>query len=226
MPTDSSMSDLAGDPDSWPETFRIPSDATRGYSDRVNQALAALADRTATNRDRALGQPLWLPMFSGMPATAEAPTARFQATMGLAGPPPTFRGGWLQTDVTDTGLILWETKVPKGAYLHGVYAYVIGEPISVASLPATMPRVKLYKQPTDGSSHVLITEAIDPSPDAPSFRAFHTLGAAWGTATDLLDEDLIIVEFRGMAGGGALANGLKLVAIKLLLDTQETIVLP
>ena len=226
MPTDPTMTDYAGNPDNWPETYRLLSDATRGYADRIDQALEALGDRTATDRARALGKPLWLPLFSGVTTSVAYPVNRFTATMGLAGPPPSFRAGWQQTDVTTTGAILWTTKVPVGSYLHGIVAYVKCEPATVLSLPTTMPRVRLHRQPTDGSDNSLIAEVIDSSPTFTAFNAYHPISFIWGTATVLDDDDLVVVEYRGMQGGGAVNGALKLVAIKLVLDTQQTIVVP
>jgi hypothetical protein len=213
MPTDPSMINEAGDPTKFPETLRLPTDATRNFSDRVTASITGLAHRTAFLRRLLLEDTIWLDLPSGRPQSVDFPDVRFAYTGGFSGGGGD-RFGWVQDDISDTGSIYWQIQIPFNAKIVGTTAHVLCEPIALGSLPATMPRILTWRQPTSGappaSDNELLLEQIDPSVDHPTFNDYHTIGGAWPASPTLLSGDVIVMQYKGMAGGGAANNALKL----------------
>jgi hypothetical protein len=220
MSVDPTTVPIAGDPNLWPEESYVPTAATDVTPTANNTPVTALFHRTAWQRERSHRDPMWLQLQAGQASSVAFPV-RFQWTGGYVGPGGA-RFGWVQNDVADTGAIYWTLKIPEGAYVQGVTGYVICEPSVVASLPATMPRIISHLQPTDGSESAVLIEQVDASPDASSFNDWHSIGGAWSEIASPGTDELLIVEYRGMAGGGALNNALKLLAIRVDIGTEPT----
>jgi hypothetical protein len=232
MPTtDPSMTDIAGDPDKFPETFRLISGATRGFADRLTAAYEALANRTAYNRARIANPPL-VPLF-GAQQTNYATVAgsgpgavvpRFSPWPGstVTPAPADFgRGGWIQSDVTDEGGLWWWVQVNSALRVTMVAASINGDdgPGTNPGLPGggDRPRLRLYRQPTDGDDVEPLIDIADGSELL--YEQHHTIpyntSIPFDPPLSFALGEYLVIEFVGHKGPNVANNTLKLYGIEI-----------
>lgn len=226
MTIDPSMTDYAG-LDSFAETFRIPSDLTRGFSDRINAALKALADRTVFNRQRALADPLLVPLFGAQQSKLSAGLVeRFEPWATEPDPQALSynqRAGWLQTDITDGGGLWWFVPISSATEVTMVAASIDGSdgPGSNPGFPAApdRPVMRIYRQPVGGGAAVRLITLADESADQTEYQQHHTLpqdpGIEFSPALQFAAGEYMLIEFVGHKGANVAPGTLKLYGIEI-----------
>jgi hypothetical protein len=232
MPTDPSMTDYAGDPDEFPETFRLITGATRGYADRLTAALEALANRTAYNRARIFDPPL-VPLFGAQqtnyatvagsgPGAVVPRFSPWPVSFTTPAPADFGRGGWVQSDVTDEGGLWWWVPIPNDVRITMVAASIRGDdgPGTNPGFPdaADRPKLRLYRQALDGSDVEPLLALGDETASQVEYEAHHTIPLDPGTPflTPLeLSGEYLVIEFVGHKGANVAPNTLKLYGIEI-----------
>lgn len=235
MPSDPSMTDYAGDPTKWPETFRLISNATRGFADRITAAMEALGDRTAYSRARLLTDPLPVPLNGAQqtdytPVTGPLPR-RFIHWPIRPTIPLFERGGWVQSDTTDGGGLWWWIPIRFGIKITNIVASLRGDdgPGTNPGFPdaADRPLMRIYRQPTGGADAVELLTLADETGDKTEYEAHHTIPLDPGTPfldpLEFAAGEYLIIEFVGHKGANVAANTLKLYGIEI---TTEAIPAP
>jgi hypothetical protein len=224
------MTDYAGDPTKWPETFRLISNATRGFADRITAALEALGDRTAFNRARLLTDPLPVSLFGAQQASL-AGVPRF-TPWPISPPDPTYeRGGWHQTDVLGGGGLWWWIPIRFGVNVTMIAASLRGDDGTGSNpgFPAApdRPLMRIYRQPTGGGDAEFLLLLADETTSQAQYEAHHTIpldpGIPFEPPLELASGEYLIIEFVGHKGANVGANTLKLYGIEI---TTEAIPAP
>jgi hypothetical protein len=188
------------------QTF-LPSDATRGYSDRYNLSIKVALDNAAWLRARLIDPDL-LPLMQGLVIDRFSPAVN-----------PASRIGWIQTNVTDKGQIWWSAHfgaVVKLTYFGGSFRGNDGPGgghIDVPD-PADRPQFRIYAQNVDGSLPVLKVTLADESATQPEYDAHHIIGGTIVSPIEFAADEQILIVFEGEQGANAVPNTSKLYGIE------------
>jgi hypothetical protein len=207
MTIDPTTTPYSGDPNSYPETSYLPTDATRGKSQTFNVPYEALFDRTAYLRARLFDKRL-LQLMQGLVISRFSPAVN-----------PASRIGWIQTDVADKGQIWWSAHfgaVVKLAYLGGSFRGNDGPGGGHVSVPAPAdrPQFRIYAQNVDGSLPVLKVTLADESTTQPEYDAHHIIGGTIVTPIEFAADEQVLIVFEGEQGANAVPNTSKLYGIE------------
>lgn len=131
---------------------------------------------------------------------------------------------WSQIAISGGSLSLWfELDVPSGAQLTSVAAYLKGAGAHSA-LPATMPKLELFKQSDSGSGPIRTTvfSVTDSSANAAAYDAHHVISAVGLTEAIQRNTYLYKLRITGEAGANALSGlSCPLVSVSFLTGTAD-----
>lgn len=187
--------EYAGDPNNYPVKITIPEDGDYKDAASVSVALEGLADRTANLADHLLGvvadDVITLPLVPLATASFTWDTPDMQ---------------WRQSSVASAGVLVFELILPKRGTLTAVQAVVIGD-TGHAALPATMPKITLYRKDTGSpaAATVLDTET-DASANVGAYEVAHPITIVTSEVFDHESGNRYYVTFEGEAGANSAIN--------------------
>jgi len=215
MPIDPTTVPKQGDPNLWPETVYLPTDATRSFSSRLADVFEALLHRTAWQRARMADPPL-VPLFSGQ---------RLQV------PPwwqPHFDGdriGWRLDAVAvgDTDVLLWHVQVPPTLEVASITASLNGDdgpginPGPGFPVQDDRPKLQAWRQNATGAANkVLIGTGLDESVSKAAYESRHDIVITGGTDDfRFTSNEYLVLAFYGHKGAWVAASTLMLYGITI-----------
>lgn len=200
----------AGDPDVYPATVDLATGSDLKTAASVAVGDQGALDRTAYLKKRLIGQQVVVPLapinIYGLSNEGAAVADRFQfsavANLGL---------GWLQTDITDGGLLTFAlAPLPVVARITHVEMRIAC--LAQAGLPGTMPQISLLKEDTSTMVSVVTLATKADTSLQPAFESSHIVSIDCAADIggiidfDAVNDVLYYVTINGQAGVNALAN--------------------
>lgn len=214
------MNTYNGDPTNFPTSIEVLDDG-----DEAEAATIAPAEEALMDAVQFLHRSLAAPGDSlQLTLTGAEVQDKFQYVLS-----PGVAAGWLQNSVVGAGSLVIELPNTVRYYeFSAIDAFVIGSVSGGGhgALPATMPRIKLYRwlDPDQSPGPDLIATQIDASGTAGAYDQNHRITMVLG-ATEVIDHTAgaisgfpyarYFIELQGEAGANSIANEFFLKAIIL-----------
>lgn len=125
---------------------------------------------------------------------------------------------WRQNDVTGPPSLIWAAHgLPLAGTIAGVQLQVSGQPGSHAALPATLPKIELWKQTDTSIVPTLIGTGTDTSASKAAYEALHAIQT--GAFEESIDSTATyLVHLYGEASTNSVAFGLYVYRCMLLVS--------
>lgn len=205
-----------GDPDNYPATLTIPADDDDCEAATYQPGYEGLADRTAYLASRILGTQVVVPLIGLLNADARF---TFASVSGLG-------IGWLQTDVTDEGQLVFHLNPALPFRARVTHVEVRLACLAQAGLPSTPPQISLLRSDSADMATVEVLGTKVDSSNQGTYESSHIVSL--DCATDLtppgeIDYDSAFdvqyfLAVRGQAGTNAAANKLMLKQVYCIIE--------
>jgi hypothetical protein len=232
MPIDPTTVLYSPDDSAFHDQTYVPTDATRSFSARYNVPIQAALDNAAWLRARMV-DPLPVPLFGAQQTDYASASSliipaphRFAPWPAAPSDPPATifeRAGWLQFDASESGGLWWYIPIRMPTNITMVAASLNGSdgPGTNPGFPgaAERPKMRLYRQPVDGSARELLLTLSDETSSQGQYETHHTIplnpAILFDPVLALSAGEYLIIEFAGHKGLNVDDNTLKLYGIKI-----------